>query len=707
MINEGDLALQLKGPGHSMFPEDRPEIPREAMEQPEQEQGEQPMVSFDDLVNQEISKMVKDRKEASRQWRETKRTIWDKCWAHYRQVYDATGKENWQSKIFYPDTPKVIEIITAALSGAILSPEMPVEWQCKVKVYEQAIRDQNDIIKNDLTKSNFKTNFTDHLRALTIQGTSVGKVGYALEKDIVMTKQRQRPNIAERMIAQVTGRPLEEKPDLYSAQEMLIKDWSTVEYRDLYKIYPEPYTTEISKKHWIIEESKITNKELVELANSEDEIQRIKNVTYDVLMTNGDKRVDEDPETQMRRMALNQNSTSLFFFDPDMPHKLDEYWGPVPMWMVYPEKRNDEESKYSMVNAWIWVIDGEHIVRCQLNPYRDAEPPYFKDVYIRVPGDWYGIGPAELMLYLQIAKNEAINTKTDNVNLLLNLVLAVMKDKVDPDDWKRLKSEPGGLWLFSGGDDIRKNIMPMQFPNLIKDIYLTIQELDRAIQEVTGANSATSGVGGGEDQTSGTFRGQLMNEQAAGKRFMLAARNIEAGGLSACFRKVNQRIYQFKSYKSVEGILGPLRGPKFEFIVPEEMEQVAALMPLGVSAMETKGVRLAQMRDFQQQYQGRPWLKEYDLAKRQWIEMGYSDPDAVIFSEEEMKAFNEARQQMMGPMGMGGGMEQPGMGGPGMDGSAGPIAGDAPPDMGGLPMPPMPAQGPGSSPADMMGRPAA
>lgn len=696
--------------GGSVYPMDRPEIPYKAISKPDdynQEQMDQKYHSMpiEQMVYMEIAKMVKDRKEASRQWREVKRIIWDKLWEHYKQVYDSAGKEPWQSKIFHPDTPKVVEIITAALSAALLAPDMPVEWQCKVKEFEQLIRDTNDLIRNDMAKGNFKTNFTDHLRSLSILGTSVCKVGYELEKDIVMVKQRQRPNLAERLISQVLGRPLEEKPDSYTTQEMMVRDWSNVESRDLYKIYPEPYTTEISKKHWIIEESKITNKELVELANHEDPIQRIKNVTYEVLNCSGDKRVDEDPETQTRRMALNQNSTTLFFFDPDMPHRLDEYWGPVPIWMIYPEMRNDEDSKYSMVNAWIWVVDGEYVVRCQLNPYRDAEPPYFKDAYIRVPGDWYGIGPAELMMHLQIAKNEAINTKTDNVNLMLNRVLAVMKDKVDADDWKRLESAPGKLWLFSNSDDIRKVMMPVEFPNLIKDIYLTIQELDRAIQEVTGANSATAGVGGGEDQNAaGTFRGQLLNEQASGKRFMLAARNIESGGLSACFRKVNQRIYQFKSYQSVEEILGPKRGPQFEFILPEKMEKIANLVPLGVMTMETKGVKLAQMRDFQQQYQGRPWLKEWDLARRQWIEMGYSDPDSVVFSEEEMKQFNDFRRQAIETMGY---SDNPSMSSSVLPGSSGPVAGDTPPSPNGMPVPPMPAQGPGSSPIDMMGRPAA
>src|SRR3990167_11139009 len=160
-----------------------------------------------------------------------------------------------------------------------------------------------------------------------------------------MVKERGKVGLAERAMAMMMGRLAPVPMDSYTPKEMIVKDWGTCEYRDLYKIYPEPYTTEISRKHWIIEESRITNREIVELANSQDEYYRLRNVTTDLLSSTSHK-VDEDPETAIRRMALEQRSTSMHYFDPDMPHTLDEFWGPVPIWMVDPEKRNDESAKY-------------------------------------------------------------------------------------------------------------------------------------------------------------------------------------------------------------------------------------------------------------------------------------------------------------------------------------------------------------------------
>ncbi len=698
----------------SLFPEDRPSIPDSVLPGTPIElhnDGQQPDpmqkylgMNFESMVDMEIASMVTLRKEASKKATETKRKTWDQLWDHYTQQYDATGKESWQSQIFQPDTPRIVEIITANLSAALLAPEMPMEYQCKVKEHEQHVRDINDIVKNDITKGHAKTHLTDYIRSLCILGTAVGKVGYDQEEDIVMVKERQKPGIAEQMIAKLLGKPLEEKEPVYIPQKMLVKDWAKVEYRDLYKIYPEPFTVDISKDHWIIEESRITNRELVALSEHPDEEMRIRNVNDDVLSRSADHQINEDPDTQARRFALQQDSTSMHYYDPDIPHVLDEYWGPVPIWMIFPEKRNDEESKYSMVNGWIWVIDGKYVVKASLNPYRDGEPPYFKDAYIRIPGDWHGIGPAELMLSLQIGKNEAVNTKNDNVNLMLNRVLAVLKDKVPADCWNRLKSDPGALWLFEG-DDIRKVMTPVEFPNLIKDIYLAIAEYDRAIQEVTAAQKSTQTVGAGEDQAgNGTFRGQLLNQNNASERFMMTARTMEVSGLYSCWKKICQRIYQYKSYESARKIIGDERYKTFEFMAPELMDNVANLVPLGVMTMENKGIRLAQMRDFVALWKGSPWLKEYDIARRMWIEMGHSDPDSATFSEEELKQFNEMRRQMFGEMG-----QMPQQNGPERPqiGQGSPIAGDTPPSMNGLPMPSQPAMGPGASPIDMMGRPAA
>lgn len=645
-------------------------------------------------VDQEVISMVTSRLESSKNFRDSKKTVWDKCWEHMLQVYDNTGKQYWQSQRFWPETPKVVETIVANMHAALLTPKTPVEWSCKVKEYEDDIRNVNDLIQNDVNQGRFKLNFTDNLRELAILGTTVGKVEYDYETTEVMVKSRQRAGLMERAMSQYTGQEMGEYEFDTSIEKKVTKDYATSKYVDLYKIFPEPGSCEINKKHWIIEVFKKTNAELIELANHEDEYYRLQNVTTEMLGSPGTGQSTADEDTQDRDDIQLKREVVVPRLDPDMEHEIMEYWGPAPAWMVYPELKDDDEYKYKSVSAWFWVVDGKYLVRRKLNCYRDGEPPYFKIPYLKVPGDWYGIGPVELIIFLQIEKNELVNTALDNINIMLNKMTGVLKDKVGKDDWNRLVSEPGGLWLFENTDDIRKVMMPIEFQNLLKDVYMAIDMVDRAIQEVTGAVKATIGVGGAEDEAGGgTFRGQMMNKMAASERFMLYARTIEASGMSELFRKFYDRIYQFKSYEAVEKIIGKERFRNFEFIKPEDLDMAGDLVPLGTMTLETKGVELAQIDQFAARWQGRPWLKEYDLARVWWVARGgRTDPDTVTFSEEEMAQYNAMKRQLMASVG--GGMPPGGMGGPQTPGILGgqgqePIPGQPTPElpMGNIPSP--------------------
>lgn len=644
-IVEGDAPISV-GPGE--------------YEDPEAEKKE--TTSWSDEM--EIVQMVVSRQKTSSDHFRSKRDIWDKCWDHYLQIYDGSGKESWQSRVFWPETPKVCETILANLHGALLSPKTPMEWQCKIKEYEDPVKDINDLIQNDANQGQLKLSLTNILREMVVIGTGIGKVEYDYDQSITMVKTRNKMTPVQRAVSIALNTPIDQYEYNFEPRPFITRDWAKISYVDRYKIFPEPWTTEISKNHWIIEEFQISNAQLVDLSNHPDEFYRLDGITDEVLNSNNGVDKGRDPDLQSKQDALNQDPVPMNYYDPDKTHTVSEYWGPAPAWMVKPEIKDDPIHKYDSVNAWFWVVDGKYLVRAKPNPFRDGEPPYVKFPYMSVPGDWDGIGPAELILHLQVEKNELVNTALDNVNIMLNKITAILKDKVPKDCWDRLVSKPGAMWLFENTDDVRRVMMPIEFNNLLKDIYMAINMVDAAIQEVTGAVKATIGVGGAEDEAGGgTFRGQLMNKQVATEKFMLYARTLEASAICEMWRKIYQRIYQYKSYRSVEKILGPARFSKFEYIPPEELDAVADLVPLGVMTMETKSVKVAQMDAFAKSWQGRPWLKEWDLARRQWIEMGQSDPDTVIFTKEELDAFTQAKKMAA----MGGGMPGAGLAtGPGL-----------------------------------------
>jgi hypothetical protein len=661
--------------------------------------GEPSPKTPDQIVDDEIRDMILKRKEASRSFYQDKRTIQDKCWNHYKQVYDTTNKEAWQSTIFIPASPKVAEVITSNMHAAQLGPDRPVEYQARQPIFEEPVRAVNDILAVDMERSNFKVHWTDITRSKVIIGTGIGKIEYRKEYADVQVKERNKPNPLVELARRLAGFP-PPPTETVSVKRMVVKDHASTTYVDRYDCFPEPGTVEISKDKWFIERGKICNYRLIELAREQE--NPVIGITDELLMNNPKQLKDPDGDKAEKNAALGEMQDETAYMDPDQEHELLEYWGPAPLWMVQPEFYGDESKKYEMVHAWFWLIDGQYVVRRQNTPWRDAEPPYVKDVYIRVPGQFDGIGALEIILGLQIELNEGVNCRQDEINLKLNSPTAVLKDAVPEGDYSRIVNGPGALWGFSGIDDIRKAFAKIELDGNLMDSWRSSQMVEQQIQETSGAVKATIGAGGSEDEAGGgTFRGQLLNKQVASERFIMYARTSEIMGLAQAARKMYQRIYQFKGYDEVGKILGEERAQRFEFVPPEQLESMAKLVPMGVTNMENKGVKLAQMAEQFKMFMGQPWFKPVEHARRMMV-VGGDDADLSIMNDEELKLYNQAKRQMIGEAGV---PPEPPMGGPSGGPPSSPVAGNVPGPTDGQPRPSTPARGPGASPIDGQGMP--
>lgn len=680
--------------------EDVPSVLSEENQEKQQMTSEQILnLPFNDLINMEVSQMVASRQDLSENWRRPRRMIMDQNWLDYKQVYNAANKKPWQSTTFMPLINRSVEVIVANMHGAIMGPDMPAEWESRGRPdLDEKIQGHNKLIAYDFEKCKFKAHWTDFLRGLVLLGTSVGKVDYVKQSELVNVKERRKPSMMDAVLSKF-GKTVE--LERFVTRSELVKDFARFRAVDLYDIYIQPYTQDFSKDNWVIEKGKITNKELIDGAMDPDPYYRLENVNQQ-LLSSGSRESEPgmDPEKQVRRMAFLDYDIQSYHLEPDTTHELLQYYGPIPTWFIEPELRNDPKKKYDTVPGWIWVVDGQ-VVRKKISPWRDAEPPYVKGNYIRVPGQFYGLGVGELLAGLQVEKNEVRNLNIDNINITMNKVMAVLKDKVPANEAKRLVSEPGAIWTFEGIDDIRKAVQTIEFPDQSKSVWLATQQIDQEAAETSGAVRATLGMEGTREDAGGsTFRGQLLNKQVATERFMLYARVLEICGLGDAMKKFYQRIYQFKSYQEVDEILGPNQSKDFEMMSPELLEKVARLIPLGVMSMENKGVKLAQMERFTGQWMMEPWFKKYEMARKEWIEMGMPDPDSVIFSAEEMKQYNDFKKSILAQQ-SGGIPGETSMGGPsGIPG--GPVSGQNGMTAG-LPRPAMPAVGPGSKPGDISG----
>lgn len=711
------------------FVEQKPMFPQQQPDPSGQDEAQAPSPnpasmlsrSVPDLIDMEVIDMVMGDYNASKEWRRQWRILWDKEWQHMKGIYDTANKAQWQSKTFMPLTSKVVEIIVSNLHSAVFGPDMPVEWQTKRSDMDPQVRSTNELIQTDFDKCGAKAEFTDFLRNMCVMGTAVGEVGYAKETETVMIKQRQQPSPMDEMLKSMGLNSGEQ----FVPKQMLVKDYATIKNIDLYDIYPQPRKTDFSKDSWVIHKTKITNRELMIGSREQDPYYRLDNVTNDILEGSGSERVEQDPEKQTRRFALMDYNYTTHFMDPEREHDLYKFYGQIPLWFLQPELRKDPKRQYDSVPGVIWVVDGWKVVWKRLSPWRDGEPPFFKGNYIRIPTQFYGIGVAELVMGLQVEKNEIRNSRMDNINLSMNKIIAVIKDMIPAGEYKRLVSEPGALWMFKGVEKVADAFQIVEFGNVTQDSWVASKEVDQEAQEVTAASKVTQAAGGGEDEAGGgTFRGQMLNVQQATGRWMLYARMLEWTGLMVAIKKFYHRIYQFKTYQDATETLGPERAQNFQFIPPEDLEKIAKLVPLGVMTMENKGVKLAQMNQFATLWMTMPFFKQLEFSRKMWVEMGNPEPDAVLFSDDEMKQYNQMHQMLlaqagqMGPIGMDGaaGPPQGGLLGPNdqpapQSGQGGnvpggmPVSGNVPGPSHQMPRPALPARGPGASQFDMHGGP--
>lgn len=672
-------------------------------------QAQEPDFSMN--VDQEIIDFVMGRKEASKQWREEYRLEWDQATNDYEMIYNTNAKEDWQSTTFQPLVPTHVERATANLHSMSMGPEAPVEYKPRYETDKKRIDCINKLIQADMEASKFKVSWTDFLRSVSLYGTGIGKISYKKEVATVMVKKRARSMFQGMMVnirAMFGFGGNEQEEEKFTPEERLVKDYAEFSNRDIYKIYPQPGIEDFSKDTWVIEEFKITNNELVKGMMNKDPYYQLENIDF-LTLSSGRMGREVNDQTQERDYAQMDVPVSEPYVEPDAQHDCDEYWGPMPAYFLNPSLKNDDLGKYETVNGWLWILDGQKVIRKQITPIIDGTPPYVKGNFIRRLGQFYGIGIGKILEGLQVEKNEIRNTRADNVNLILNKILGVMKDKIAKEEFHRFKSEPGALWMFEGIDDIRKALFPVEMPNITQDSWRMSAEVDREAQEATDVIKTTQTIGSGEDQAgNGTFRGQLLNQQQANQRFVLYARMLEIMGLNETVYKYYQRIYQFKKYDAVDMIIGPKAAEEFELIPPEELLKVAQMVSLGALTTMNKGVELAQRRDFYVLMQAEPFFKKLEYARDMARLMGIQEPDTILWSDQEVAQFNEQKRAMIAEMGglPGSGEGLPSQGQPSGLGSTppSPVSGGIPGPTNGLPRPSIPPNGPGVN-GDVAGRP--
>ena len=196
----------------------------------------------------------------------------------------------------------------------------------------------------------------------------------------------------------------------------------------------------------------------------------------------------------------------------------------------------------------------------------------------------------------------------------MNKMIAVLDTALV--DRKDAVSRPGGLLRIKRTvvDDVRKGFAEIQFTDVTASAYRETLELERAIQERTGANRVTLGSSGVVKDTNQTLGGMELLKQMFNERVAAYGMVIETDFLIRAAEKMYALIYQELKPQDLEPILGrapvqiavnprtgdPINIPRFMafvFVSPEEINRSYTFKPMGIFSMENKVIKAAQIMD--------------------------------------------------------------------------------------------------------------
>lgn len=553
-------------------------------------------------------------------WRSNRfHSKWDKYDRNYNSIYDPqrkAQKEPWQSTMFVDITVQNCEIIRSQIHKTMMAPKPPIQTEAGPDGDDlQALLIQ-DITAFQLRKAEFDVNFYDALGESVRYGTGFVKF-YWIKK--VDTRMRRTPVMEhpgsvidraspEALIGQAPiPQPMITGFDMQPT-EVLLENRLCSKYVHIRDIFPEPNTTD-----W----QKTLHRDKLEYGTIVRHIQ--KGEFFDVRgqlenIVEGDK-FEEDLQTIMHELGYFEENRTLSKFEKQ--HTIWELMLPIPKkWIQFDVEDGDEAE--TLVPARVLVASGVALLASEVNNAFDGETNILPMDYIRT-GLTYGKGIPELIQDDQDELNEHANAGIDAMSLAMGKGVVVLDNalvnadqdlKVGPNMIVRLKQQVI--------DSVQKGFMPIEFPDVAGSYFQHRFEIERNVQEKTGASRVTLGTSGQVRDSNQTLGGMELLRQMFNERIAAYGMIMESAFLMKAAQKVYGLIYQhLPNHEDLKPILGdtpvqvgmypgpdgvpqPLMVPRyraFTYPPPELVNSSYRFKPMGIFSLENKVVKDAQIKD--------------------------------------------------------------------------------------------------------------
>lgn len=564
---------------------------------------------------EELVGYVKSFYRASWDWRSSRyHAQWDKFDRNYHSIYDPIllgRKEPWQSHMFVGVAIQNVEIIANSIYKIMMAPNPPVEVEAGPDGDNLQAELIQDASAHEMHKSKFDLAFYDSMKEGCRYGSGFMKLTWEKKVD---TRKRRTPvmqspqsfvqGLAPAQVAGQAPLPLQQVQGYQMQnQQVLIKNCLKAEYVHIRNVFPEPNTV-----NW----DKVIHREKKDYGWIMKGIQDgvFFDVSQDLEGVTEGERFDDDLRTSKadRKFIDLTRIWSLY----EKKHTIWELEAPIPRkWIDFDIP--DGPDAEVLVPGRVTIASGAWLLASVENDNVEGYNSILKVDYIRT-GEPYGKGVIELILDEQDEINEIRNQRVDNVNLIMNKMIAVFEKAIV--NRKDFTSQPGGMIRLKDQvtDDIRKVITPMEFPDVSQSAYRETMEIERQIRDRTGANLVATGGAVGPKDSNQTLGGMELMKQTFNERLATYGMIIESQFLIEASERIYALIYGNLGPDDMKPILGeepiqiginpmdgsPITIPRylaFTFIPPEMVSESYRFKPMGIFSMENKIVKSAQVMD--------------------------------------------------------------------------------------------------------------
>lgn len=553
---------------------------------------------------------------ASWDWRATKlHEKWNKCDRNYHAVYDPeklAKKEPWQSRMFIDITLQNVEIISSQVFKTMMAPEPPIKTEAGPAGDDLQAELISDIMKYEMQKGDFKVAFYDTYKEAVRYGSGFMKFYWEKVEDTRMRRMpvSQTPSdvVQQAPMQAIDGKAPMPQPAIqgFAMQKVpvLIKNHMKFECVHIRDVFPEPNTTKWDR---VIHRNKVSYGEIAQgiLAGQ----------FFDVRAELEDLNEGEKFESDISDIKQERG-----YYDVPRPtskyekkHTIWEYWGAIPRKWIQLDIPEGDEAEV-LVPAKVLVASGVALLDTRESYEYDGETPLLKVDYIRTR-EPYGKGICEILFDDQDEINEFSNLGIDNMNLIINKGVAVIEEALVNAE-EDLEVKPGWVVRLRGSridNDVSKGLMPIEFPDMAQSFFKHRFDIERMVQEKTGANRVTLGTAGSTPDSNNTLGGMELSRQMFNERVAAYGMVAEASFLVKAAEKMYGLIYQEAGAQGAAllmPILGddpilisempPLEVPRFmafALVPPEEVCKSYRFKPMGIFSMENKIVKSAQIME--------------------------------------------------------------------------------------------------------------